>query len=126
MTQYSDWAYSLAPQLRKAFRGCKTGEFLEQAAAISSAFHRTMKAYDAGSSRDRFRDALSMATKEISGRLLAPWRSVDSKDAIWADHLAFNRDHLPCLRSSGLSDRQIVTAVVLSLCQVLRSQGAKL
>lgn len=107
-------------------RACKTIEFLRRATAISTAFHRSMRAYDAGSSRERFRDALSLATKEIAGRLIAPWGSIDQKEAIWADHLAFNRDHVPCLRGSGLSDRQVVTAVVLTLCQVLRSQGARL
>jgi hypothetical protein len=126
LTQYADWAYGLAPELRTAVRACKTPEFLRRATAISTAFHRTMRTYDAGSSRERFRDALSLATKEISGRLIAPWGSIDEKDAIWADHLSFNRDHLPCLRRSGLSDRQAVTAVVLTLCQILRSQGARL
>ena len=126
MTQYSDWAYGPAPELRTALRACKTIEFLRRATAISTAFHRSMKAYDAGSSRERFLDALSLATKEISGRLLAPWESIDQKDAIWADHHAFNREHLLCLRASGLSDHQVVVAVVLTMCQVLRTQGAKL
>ena len=126
MTQYGDWAYEIPEALQKAMRKCKTFDFLKDATAISSAFHRTMKAYDAGASRARFREALSLATKELSGRVLAPLQSLERTDPLWDDHYAFSRDHLSCLRWSGSSDRQIVTGVALTLCQILRAQGARL
>jgi len=126
VTSYADWAFEIPDEVLKAMRRCRTLDFLREAAGITGAFHRTMKAYDAGASRARFRDALSLATKELSGRILAPLQSLEKTDPLWDDHYAFNRDHLPCLRWSGASDRQIVTAVALALCQVLRAQGAKL
>ncbi len=126
MTSYADWAFEIPDDVLKAMRRCRTLDFLREAAAITGAFHRTMKAYDAGASRARFRDALSLATKELSGRILAPLQSLERADPLWDDHYAFNRDHLPCLRWSGAGDRQIVTAVALAVCQVLRAQGAKL
>ena len=125
MTQYGDWAFEIPEDLQRAMRRCRTLEFLAEATAISSAFHRTMKAYDAGASRVRFREALSLATKEVSQRLLAPLMSLERTDPLWDDHYAFNRDHLPCLRWSGSSDRQIVTGVALTVCQILRAQGAQ-
>ena len=126
MTRYGDWAFEVPEDLQKAIRKCRTLEFLKAATAITSAFHRTMKAYDAGASRVRFREALSLATKELSQRLLAPLQSLERTDPLWDDHYAFNRDHLPCLRWSGSSDRQIVTGVALTVCQILRVQGAQL
>jgi len=126
VTQYADWAYEIPQDVLRAMQKCKTLEHLKQATAISSAFHRTMKAYDAGASRARFREALSLATKVLSRRLLAPLQSLQRTDPLWDDHYAFYRDHLPCLRWSGSSDRQIVTGVALTVCQVLRAQGAQL
>src|SRR6266508_4507129 len=102
---------------------CKTLEHLKAATAISSAFHRTMKAYDAGASRARFREGLALATKELSRRLLAPLQSLQRTDPLWDDHYAFYREYLPCLRWSGATDRQIVTGVALAVCQILRAQG---
>ena len=126
MTGYGDWAFEIPDDLLKAMRRCRTLEFLQNAPGITGAFHRTMKAYDAGASRVRFREALSLATKELSRRLLAPLQVLERADPLWDDHYAFNRDHLPCLRWSGASDRQVVTAVALALCQILRAQGAQL
>jgi len=126
VTQYGDWAFNIAEELRKAMRKCRTLEFLKQATAISSSFHRTMLAYGAGSSRERFREALSLATKELSRRLLAPLQSIEAGDPLWEDHYTFYREHLACLRQSGPSDRHIVTGVALALCQMLRVQGAQL
>ena len=126
MTQYGDWAYEVPEDLQRTFRKCGTLEFLKEAAGITGAFHRTMRAYDAGASRARFREALSLATKELARRLLAPLQSLKPTDPLWEDHHAFNRDHLACLRQSGSSDRQIVTGVALMLCQLLRAQGARL
>src|SRR6266571_664300 len=44
VTQYADWAYEIPQDVLRAMQKCKTLEHLKQATAISSAFHRTMKA----------------------------------------------------------------------------------
>ena len=126
MTQYSDWAFEIPDDVEPALRKCGTFEFLKKAPGITTGFHAAMRAYDAGSSRARFSEALSLATKVLARRLLAPLHSLALDDPLWPDHFAFHRDHLLCLRLAGLGDPQIVSGVAISLCRILRDQGAQL